>query len=141
MIFDRICKLCRHHQHILLYVFFGGCTTVVGMGTFILFDRVLGIHELLANVYSWVLAVGFAYAVNRRWVFRSRVRGKEMGKELLRFYSGRLFTLGLEEGMLLLFVTWLAFPSMPVKLLAQLVVLIGNYLISKLIVFHKKKRA
>lgn len=139
--FERIYKLCRRHQHILLYVFFGGCTTVVGMGTFILFDGVLGIHELLANVYSWVLAVGFAYAVNRRWVFRSRVRGKEMGREFLCFYSGRLVTLGIEEGILLLFVTWLAFPSTPVKLLAQFIVLIGNYLISKLIVFRKKKRA
>lgn len=111
---------------------------MVGVGSFILFDTALHIHELLANVYSWILAVGFAYATNRRWVFCSRTKGREFGKEILAFYAGRLLTLALEEAFLLVLVTWLSFPATPVKLVAQVAVLIGNYIISKLLVFHKK---
>jgi len=135
---DKLRDLYKKHRQVILYVFFGGCTTVVGVGSFVLFDTALHMHELLANVYSWILAVGFAYITNRKWVFCSQTKGSELGKEVLTFYSGRLLTLALEEGLLLVLVTWLSFPSTPVKLAAQLAVLIGNYLVSKLLVFHKK---
>lgn len=135
---DKLRDLYQKHRQIILYVFFGGCTTVVGVGSFVLFDTVLGIHELLANVYSWLLAVGFAYVTNRKWVFCSRAKGKALGKELFSFYAGRLLTLILEESFLLVLVTWLSFPATPVKLVAQVAVLIGNYLVSKIFVFAKK---
>ena len=147
-IFDRIMALpglrmlykpYRKHKQVLLYAFFGALTTVVSVGSFLLFETLLGINELVANVLSWVLAVAFAYATNRKWVFCSQTRGNAFWKELFSFYSGRLLTLGLEEGMLLVFVTWLSFPSLAVKLAAQIVVLIGNYVISKFLVFRKKQ--
>jgi putative flippase GtrA len=59
-------ELFRKHREILLYVFFGGLTTVVSIGSFIHFDGILHIHELIANVLSWICAVGFAYGTNRR---------------------------------------------------------------------------
>ena len=59
-------------------------------------------------------------------------------KELLAFFSGRLATLGLEELLLLVFVTWLQFNSTAIKLIAQVVVLVLNYVISKLLVFRKR---
>lgn len=135
---EKLRDLYKKHRQIILYVFFGGCTTLVGVGTFILFDTALHIHELLANAYSWLLAVGFAYVTNRRWVFCSRAKGRELGKEILAFYSGRLLTLALEEGLLLVLVTWLSFSATAVKIAGQVAVVIGNYLISKIFVFHKK---
>ena len=143
-IFDRIMSLpglrrfygmYAKHKSILLYIFFGGCTTVVSIGTFMILDLVM--DALLANIGSWILAVGFAYVTNRRWVFDSQAEGKAAWKEMLSFYSGRLLTLGLEEALLLVFVTWLQFDSTVIKIIAQVAVLIGNYLISKLIVFRK----
>lgn len=128
-------KLWDKHKELILYVFFGGCATVVSIGTFLLLDRV--VNELIANVLSWVITVGFAYLTNRTWVFRSQAKGKAMGKELLAFYSGRLLTLGLEEGILLVFVTCLAWNAGWVKLGAQVVVLVGNYLVSKLLIFRQ----
>lgn len=128
------------HKQIVLYVFFGGCTTVVGVGSFVLFDSVLGINVLLSNLLSWVLAVGFAYSTNRRWVFCSHTRGKGFWKELAAFYSGRLLTLALEEGLLFVFVTWLGGNSTAVKLIGQVIVLIGNYLLSKFIIFQKNDK-
>ncbi len=143
-VFDRIMSLpglrrfygmYAKHKSILLYIFFGGCTTVVSIGTFMLLDLVM--DALLANIGSWILAVSFAYVTNRRWVFASRVKGTAVGREMLSFYSGRLLTLGLEEALLLVFVTWLQFDSTVIKIIAQVAVLIGNYLISKLIIFRK----
>lgn len=125
-------------KELVRYVFFGVCATAVSVGSFALCEGLLGINELVANVISWILAVNFAYLTNRTWVFSSRATGKAMLAEWLSFCSGRLVTLGLEELMLLVLVTWLSFPGTPVKLAAQAVVLVGNYLISKLIVFKKK---
>lgn len=133
----RFYGLYEKYKSILLYIFFGGCTTVVSIGSFILLETVLGLNELIANIGSWILAVSFAYVTNRVWVFRSRVRGKAVWKEILSFFSGRLITLGLEEAMLLIFVTWLQFNGTAIKVIAQIAVLIGNYLISKWITFRK----
>lgn len=136
---NRIAKAINNHRQLLLYIFFGGCTTVVCVGSFALFDSVLHIHELLANVYAWVLAVGFAYGTNRKWVFRSQTRGKAVWKEVSAFFAGRLLTLAMEEVLLLVFVTWLDFPGTAIKLVGQIAVLLGNFWISKCIVFQKKK--
>lgn len=146
-IFDRIMMLpglrnffdlYKKHKSVLLYIFFGGLTTVVSVGSFILFDSVLHLDPLIANLLSWVCAVSFAYVTNRIWVFGSRAQGAAIFREVLTFFGGRLLTLGLEEGLLLVFVTWLQFNSTAIKLIAQIVVLILNYVISKLLVFRKK---
>lgn len=144
-IFDRIMSLpvlrklykpYEKHKELLLYIFFGGLATVVSIGTFVLFDAFM--NELIANVISWVITVGFAYLTNRTWVFCSQVRGRAVWKEMITFYGGRLLTLAMEEGILLVFVTWLAFPGTAVKIAGQVLVLIGNYVISKLLIFKKQ---
>ena len=128
--------LFQKHKELILYVFFGGLATIVSIGTFWLFDRLM--NELLANVLSWVITVGFAYWTNRTWVFASRVKGKDIWKEMGTFYTGRLATLGLEEGILLVFVTLLGWNAVVIKIAAQVLVLVGNYIISKLFIFRRK---
>lgn len=130
--------LYRKHKSIVLYILFGGLTTVVSVGSFVLFDSVLHLDPLIANLLSWVCAVSFAYVTNRVWVFESKAKGTDILKEIATFFSGRLLTLGLEELLFLVFVTWLQFNSTAVKLIAQILVLVSNYLISKLLVFRKK---
>ena len=146
-IFDKIMSLpglrsfykpYEKYKEILLYIFFGAVATVVSIGTFYLFDKVLCINELIANALSWVVTVAVAYLTNRTWVFASHAKGRAIWKELLGFYSGRLMTLGMEEGILFVFVTLLCWDSMAVKLAAQILVLAGNYVISKWFVFKKK---
>ena len=128
---------CKHKETIL-YVFFGGLTTLVSIGSFVALVELLHMHPLNANVASWILAVGFAYATNRKWVFDSKAKGAAVWAEVCAFYGGRLLTLGLEEGFLLIFATWLQFNSTAVKLIAQVAVLVGNYIISKFLIFRKK---
>ena len=129
-------KLFVKYKELIAYVFFGGLATIVSIGTFWLFDRLM--NELLANLVSWIITVGFAYWTNRTWVFCSQVKGKAIWKELLTFYTGRLATLGLEEGILLVFVTILGWNAVLIKVAAQVLVLVGNYIISKLFIFRKK---
>ena len=146
-IFDKIMRLpglrqlyglYAKYKEIFLYILFGGVATVVSIGSFVICETVLGMDALLANVISWVLAVATAYATNRTWVFGSKAAGKAFWKEMVAFFSGRLLTLFVEEVFLLIFVTWLHFPGVWVKVAAQIAVLVGNYFISKRIVFKKE---
>ena len=143
-IFDRIMALpllskfapfYKKHKRVLLYLLFGGLTTVVSIGTYALFLPV--VSPLIANIFSWVAAVTFAYVTNRTWVFASKEKGLAIIQEAFAFYGGRVFTLGLEEVVLYVFITLLFFPPLTVKVFAQVIVLILNYVISKLFVFKK----
>lgn len=121
----------------LLYLFFGALTTVISIGVFWLFTEAIPVGELIANAISWFAAVLFAFITNRTWVFSSSPR-ESFGKQMLSFYGGRVATLLVEEGILAVFVTWLRFDSMLIKVIGQVIVLVLNYLVSKWIVFRKK---
>lgn len=148
-VFDRImeAKLLRplqpfwqKHREALLYLFFGGLTTLLSILLFWLFTA-LGLDVLIANVLSWILSVLFAYVTNARWVFEARPQSAgETARLLLRFYAGRLFTLGVEELLLWGFIKRLGLPAMPVKIVSQVVVIVLNYVVSKLLVFRTKRQ-
>ena len=129
----------NNKKELISYLFFGGLTFFVSIGTYGFFNQILGMNELLANVISWICAVAFAYVTNRLWVFASKARGfKQIFRELLSFFGGRVVTLLIEEGILLVFITGLGFDSMLVKIVAQIIVILLNYVISKLFVFSNK---
>ena len=134
----RFYNLYAKYKEILLYILFGGVATVVSIGSFMICESLLGMDVLIANVISWILAVATAYGTNRTWVFCSKTKGKALWAEMVAFFSGRVLTLLMEETILLVFVTWLNFPGIWVKVAAQIAVLVGNYFISKLIIFKKK---
>ena len=146
-IFDRIMRLpllrllgpfYKQHKEGLLYLFFGGVTTLVSFFVFWLFDAVIGWDPLLANLISWVIAVAVAYITNRIWVFAVHAVGvRGICLEIVSFYLSRVATFLLEEGILLIFVTWLDLPSMPIKIAASVLVVILNYVFSKIFVFRK----
>ncbi len=146
-IFDRLMEVpvlnilepfYQKNREVLLYLFFGGLTFLISVISYALFERAAGMNELVANVFSWVIAVLFAYITNRTWVFE-QVSPDTAGivRELGKFLSGRIATLVVEEGILLVFITWLGFDSMVIKVAGQIVVIALNYVISKLFVFRE----
>ena len=147
-IFDRMMALpllnifepfYKKNKEVLLYLFFGGLTFIVSIVTYAVFNVSMGINELIANVMSWVLAVLFAFATNRVWVFQAPTHTiTEFLRQMLSFFGGRVVTLVIEEIILLVFITWLGFNSMVVKVIAQIVIVL-NYVISKFFVFSEKK--
>lgn len=129
----------KKHKEVLLYLFFGGLAFVVSIATYAGFNVALEINELVANVLSWIITVLFAFFTNRIWVFQAPTDGAIIfWRQLGAFYAGRVLTLIVEELILLTFITLLKFPGMAVKVAAQVVVIILNYIVSKLLVFKKK---
>lgn len=120
------------------YIVIGILTTAVNLISFHVLCNKMGIDELIANIIAWIIAVTFAYITNNLIVFRSGVEGKQKEIEkIVKFFSARLVTLGLEELGLLIFVTLLAFPNMIVKVVLGVLVIIVNYIFSKLYIFTK----
>ena len=127
-------------------------TTLVNYVVFFVCLRLLNINYLISNVVSWVFAVMFAYITNKLWVFESKSwQGKTVIKELLGFVGARLFSLGVEELGLWLLIDILHMGAlrlsilsldingnMIAKVIMQIVVIILNYVFSKLVVFKKK---
>jgi putative flippase GtrA len=146
-VFDRIMarRLLRplrpfyeKYKEPLLYLFFGGLTTLLSIFLYWLFAHPLGVPPLAANVVSWILCVAFAYVTNRTWVFKDKARGpRGILREAASFTVGRLATLGLEELILWLGISVLAVNDLLVKIVAQVLVIVGNYVISKFLVFKK----
>ena len=126
----------KKNKEILLYLFFGGLTFIVSIASYAFFNIQIGWNALVANIGSWILAVAFAYVTNRIWVFDSNAAAEFM-KEITSFVGGRVATLVIEELILFIFITNLGMNSMLIKVIAQIIVIVLNYVISKLIVFKK----
>ncbi len=128
----------RRHKSVLLYLFFGGLTFLLSVAAFALFNAWLLLNEHAANVLSWIIAVLFAYGTNRTWVFADRAHGaRGIFAEIGRFVSGRVATLALEEALLFVFITLLRCDSLAVKIIAQVAVIVANYVVSKCFVFTR----
>ena len=129
----------RKYKEPLLYLFFGGVTFFLNLGLYWLFAHPLGVDPLVANIISWVLCVGFAYITNRVWVFREKARdARGIVREAVSFTAGRLATLGMEELVLWLGIEVLHIHDIAIKVVAQILVIVGNYVISKWVVFRKR---
>lgn len=128
-------KIYHKNKEIWNYLIVGGCTTIVSIGSYGIFSKILAINYIVSNILSWILAVLFAYITNRLFVFYSKENNKI--KESLIFIGSRLLTLGLETFLLIILVDLILIDDLISKIFTQIVVVISNYLISKLIVFKK----
>ena len=120
------------------YVVVGTMTTLVNYGFFELLYGVFGLRVTISNVTSIAVSIVFAYVVNKLVVFRRHSSSfAALACEFFRFVGSRLFTMALEVGAVELFYTVLEQDARLGKIAAQILVIIANYLISKLIVFQK----
>ena len=141
-------EFLKKHKSVILYIIFGGMTTVIDWSvSFLLYyfwgDAIDATPILLhgANVIAWVAAVTFAYVTNRIWVFESKRKGFfPIVCEIAAFAGGRVLTLLLQEAIMGIFCTWLGLNEYLFKVIAAVLVIILNYFISKLLVFRKTRR-
>ena len=141
-------EFLKKHKSVILYIIFGGLTTVVDWSvSFLLYyfwgDAIDATPILLhgANVIAWVAAVTFAYVTNRIWVFESKRKGfLPILGEIAAFAGGRVATLLLQEAIMFVFCTWLGLNEYLFKIIAAVLVIILNYFISKLLVFRKNRK-
>lgn len=141
-------KIYYKYEEKWLYLIFGVLTTVVsfasaGLAKFVL-ENAGGYGDKavsdISTIFSWICAVTFAYITNKLWVFESNAKGlKNIAIEGGRFYGGRVFTLAVEWVMMRVGYAMIGINYWVMKVLANVVVLILNYIISKIFVFRGKK--
>ena len=139
---NKIIELYKKHKEIINYVIVGGLTTVASMAifygsTWTFLDGHDPFQLQVANVLSWVGAVLFSYIANRLFVFESK--NPNIFKELIAFVSSRLITLLLDMGTMFLLSSVLHINYNFSKIIAMVLVTVGNYVISKVFVFKKEK--
>ena len=131
-------KLIETYKEIISYLFFGVCTTVVNFVIYFACTNLLDLNYLLANALSWVGAVAFAYVTNRIWVFKSKNRGiRAIFKEITAFVGCRLLSGVMDMLIMFVGVDLMGISDGITKLITQVVVVVLNYVFSKLIIFRK----
>ena len=124
---------------LILYVFIGGCTTVVNWVIYFPLVNLLDVNYQVANVIAWIGAVIFAYITNKTIVFRSKTtKAQTITKELTSFVGARIMSLLLEMGIMWLTVSVMSMNSNLMKIVTAVVTVLFNYIASKLIIFRKK---
>lgn len=128
----------KKHKETILYLFFGAFTTLVNIVSYLFFTRVLSFNFMVANALAWIIAVLFAYVTNKFFVFESKkVEIKFLFKEFLSFVSFRLLSGVIEMLIMYVMIDLLLMNDFIVKLITNIIVIILNYLFSKMIIFVK----
>ena len=134
-----IIKMYGKYKEAIDYLFWGGVTFVLSLVLFYLFANVMDIYEQIANILSWIICVIFTYFTNRTFVFKSKKRGfRKVVTEFTDFVTARILTLVIENMILFVMIDLLNIHNMLAKLVGQFVVIVSNYILSKLWIFRKK---
>lgn len=128
----------KKHEEGLNYLIFGFLAFVLNYILYFLFADAMQMHYMAATVLSWVLTVVFAYWTNRTFVFKSQ--NKDAGavvKEFVSFIGARIATEVLEVVLMYVMVDLLAINDKISKLVCQVLVILANYVLSKIWIFKK----
>ena len=126
------------YYDILVYLVFGVLTTAVNYIVYLPCYNLLGFSATISNMIAWVVAVAFAYLTNKPFVFRSHDwSAKTVVPELTKFVGSRIFSGALETGIIFVTVDCLLWNGNIMKLITSVLVVILNYVASKLLVFRK----
>lgn len=137
-----LAALLQKYREVILYVFFGGLTTVVNWVSYWFLADILHAGYLWATVIAQGLSILFAYVTNRKWVFESQARGfKGILGEMLRFFGARALSFFLDVGCMYAGVDLLRLNDKLMKLLSNVIIVIVNYAFSKLFVFRRRQGA
>ncbi len=130
--------LLKKYKELILYGIFGLGATLINIVTFYLFNEILELNLVLSNVLAWVCAFIFAFITNKLWVFESKDwKSRTAIKEMLEFLFARLITLFLDTFLMWLLVNVLNWNGLVSKVIVNIIVIILNYIASKLWVFRK----
>ena len=128
----------RKHQEGMRYLIFGALTTLVNIVAYAIFYYIFNISNGVSNVIAWVVGATFAYITNKLYVFNSKVNNKlELLKEIVFFYGCRLLTLAVDEGIMIFTVDKLGWNALLMKIVANVIVIILNFIFSKILIFKK----
>lgn len=136
----KIIELYKKHKEVINYLIFGGITTVICLLVYYILTTTIinpekAIELQIANIISWIVGVTIAYITNRKYVFESK--NKNYKKELSSFVIARLITLFMDMLIMYIGVTVLKGNDKILKIISQIIIIISNYVFSKIFVFKK----
>ena len=134
-----IINLMKKYKSFIAYAVFGGFTTIVNIVTYNVCYYKWEFSNTLSNIIAWVLAVTFAYLTNKVWVFDSKSWAwPVLRKEVPAFISCRLATGVMDLIIMFVCVDLLGWHALLMKLISNVLVIILNYVFSKLVIFKKR---
>lgn len=138
---QKIKELYNKYKEVINYLIFGVLSTVVNFISYYIFARLLNIDEVISSGLSWFCAVLFAYITNKLFVFESKTHTKaSFLKEIVSFFLARIVSGALcDVGTFAIMVKVLKINDMIAKVITQVMVVVMNYVLSKLIIFKKKE--
>ena len=139
----KIRELYVKYEEVINYLFIGVCATVISLVVYYacvltLFNPDNPILLQCANIISWIIAVAFAYFANRKVVFKSK--NKNIKNEVSKFVGARVVTLLIDMAFMWLTVSVLGFNDKIMKIISNIIIVILNYVFSKLFVFIKEAK-
>ena len=133
--------LLKKYKSFIAYAVFGVFTTIVNVAVYNVCYYKFEIGNVLSNVSAWIFAVTFAYLTNKVWVFGSKSwKWAVLKREIMAFISCRLATGILDLAIMYICVDVMQLHAMLMKILSNVIVIILNYVFSKLIIFRKNKK-
>ena len=133
-----LCEKLWNNTELVAYLFAGVATTVVNYVVYFAATRWLSMSVMAGTWTAWVLAVAFGYAVNKAFVFRTHCENmRALVKEAFSFVTMRLVSLGMETVLMFVTVELLGLNDLVMKLLTNILVIIANYVFSKMFIFKK----
>ncbi|MDD6571863.1 MAG: GtrA family protein [Thermoflexaceae bacterium] len=137
---EKIKEIYKKYEEIWNYLVVGGLTTLVSFAAYFIVTRTIldvnhPIQLQIANILQWIAGVLFAYFTNRKFVFKSTNENKM--QEFISFTSSRVVTLILDMVIKGVMVTWLGMNDLIALVVSMVVVIIGNYVLSKFFVFNR----
>lgn len=126
------------YREVLLYLVFGGLTTLVNIVVFFVL-RLFDLEIYISNLVAWIVSVLFAFVTNKLFVFDSHSKDKKNSiRELVSFFGFRIVSLGVDMAAMYLLLQVLNVYEVISKIVANIIVIILNYIFSKLFIFKKK---
>lgn len=133
---DKLIQLITLHKQIIKYGIIGVCTTILNIVVFTILDRVLYVPLIISNVIAWIAAFIFSFYTNKCFVFGIKENGDTLS-QLFKFFGTRVSTMLLDTGLMWFLVEVMNWDELFTKVLVNVIVIIINYVTSKLFVFRQ----
>lgn len=132
-------KYIKQNKFLILYILFGVLTTLINWASYYFYYNIAHLSNILSNIIAWILAVLFAFITNKLWVFESKsFKVKTLIYELFTFLTSRILTGILDVVIMYVTVDIFTMNSTIWKLISNVIVIIINFVLSKLIIFKNK---
>lgn len=133
-------EILRTHKSTVLYLIFGVCSTVLNMIVYYLCYDIIGINNIVSTALAWIMAIVFAFITNKQLVFGSVSWDfKTLQKEVVKFTGCRVVTGLLDIVFMYITVDLFRMNALIMKFISNIIVVVLNYIASKLIIFTNKK--